>query len=159
MSYSLALSKGEILVLDGIAYRIEKAQRLIHKETITLTASQTGKLTDLSTNLTPDNNQIYFLEDIDWTGPTRHSFQYPKGVPLFTVHGIDIKIEENQTPYTINVHIIPATYPTLNSDNLVAVAVTQDVFFYGWIYWFTVVTADDVTAARRAGIRVLEVDR
>lgn len=154
---SLALEKGNILVLDGLAYRIDKAQRLIHKETITFTASQTDKLSDLNTNLTPDNKQIYFLEEIDWQGPTRHSFQYPKGVPLFTAHGADIKIEENQTPYLINVYVKPAEYPTLNSDNLVAAAISQDVFFYGWMYWCTVITADDVEAARRAGTRVLEV--
>jgi hypothetical protein len=160
LSYGLALSKGQILVIDNIAYRIKKAQRLIDKETVTLTASQTGVITDLKTNLTPDNDQIYLLEDLDFTGPTRHSFQYPKGTPLFTPHGIDVKIEENQTPYTINVHIIPATYPTLVSDNLVAAAVSQDVFFYGWIYWISPpLTADEVEAARKAGTRVLEVER
>ena len=159
MSYGLALSAGEILVLDGIAYQITKAQRLFHEETIALNASQTDLLTDLKTNLTPDNDQIYFLEDLDWVGPTRHSIQYPKGNPLFTVHGIDLKIEENQTPYTINVFVIPATYPTLNSDNLIAQAVSQVVFFYGWIYWVTVITADQVTAARSAGVRVLEWSR
>jgi hypothetical protein len=159
LSYGLALSQGEILVLDGIAYQIDKAQRLFHEETISLTASQTDLLSDLKANLTPDNNQIFFLEDLDWVGPTRHLIQYPKGVPLFTPHGIDEKIEENQTPYTINVFIKPATYPTLQSDNLVAVPISQVVFFYGWIYWVQVVTADAVTAARAAGIRVLEVTR
>lgn len=159
MSYGFALSEGQILVLDGIAYSITKAQRLFHEESISLTASQTDLLTDLKTNLTPDNDQIYFLEDIDWVGPTRHGMQYPKGAPLFTVHGIDLKIEENQTPYTINVFVKPATFPTLNSDNLVAAAISQVVFFYGWIYWVAVITADAVEAARRAGIRVLEVTR
>lgn len=159
MSYGLALTQGEILVLDGIAYQITKAQRLFHEETITLAASATDSPTDLKANLTPDNDQIYFLEDIDWVGPTRHLLQYPKGVPLFTVHGIDVKIEENQTPYTINVFVKPATYPTLLSDNLIGVAVSQVVFFYGWIYWVAVINADAVAAARSAGVRVLEVTR
>ena len=158
MSYGLALSKGQILVLDNIAYRVTKAERLIDKETVSLTANQTGVTTDLKTNLTPDPGQIFFLEDMDFTGPTRHSIQYPKGNPWFTPHGIDVKFEENHMPFTINVHVKPATYPTLFSDNLVAATVSQDVYFYGWIYWLEVITADEVEAARKAGTRVLEVE-
>jgi hypothetical protein len=158
LSYGLALSEGQILVLDGIAYEITKAQRLIDKETITLTALQTAAVNDLKANLTPDNTQIYFLEDLDFVGPTRNTLQYPKGVPLFTPHGIYVPIEENQTPYTINVFIKPATYPTLVSDNLVNATISQDIFFYGWIYWISApLTADQVAAAQAAGTRVLEV--
>lgn len=156
----LVLTEGQILALNGIAYQITKAQRLFHEESISLAASVTDALNDLKANLTPDNDQIYFLQEIDWMGPSRHLLQYPKGVPLFTVHGIDVKIEENQTPYTINVFVSPATYPTLVSDNLVAVAITQVVFFYGWIYWIsTPLTADAVATARSKGVRVLEVTR
>jgi len=156
---SLALQKGEILVLDSIAYRITKSQRMRHKESITFTSSQTDKTTDLSTNLTPEKEQIYFIEEIDWIGPTRHMFQYPKGTPLHTPHGIDVKIEEWQCPFTVNVHVKEATYPTLVSDNLVAAAITQEVWFYGWMYNTEVITVDEVEGARRAGIRVLEVER
>ena len=75
---SLALQKSEILILDNLCYRITKSQRLRHKESISLTANQTNKTTDLNVNLTPEKNEIYFLEEIDWIGPTRHMFQYPK---------------------------------------------------------------------------------
>ena len=38
-------------------------------------------------------------------------------------------------------------------------AVTQDVWFYGWIYKdVEIIKADEVESARRAGVRVLEAE-
>ena len=101
----------------------------------------------------PHKTHVPISENLELT------FKVGKGVPLHTPHGIDVKIEEDQVPYVVNVHVKEATYPTLVSDNLVAVAITQDVWFHGWMYQTEVITVEEVEAARRAGIKVLEVER
>ena len=60
----------------------------------------------------------------------------------------------------MEVHVKKATFPTLVSDNELAnAAVTQDVWFYGWMYKdVEIVKAEEVESARRAGIRVLEAE-
>jgi hypothetical protein len=153
------LEKGEILILDKIAYRIGQVERLIYVEPISLDAGQTDKLTDVK-NLTPEDKEIYHIEELDWSGPTRHQFQYPRGVPRHTPHGVDVKIREWQCPYTVEVHVKKATFPTLVSDNELANAsITQDVWFYGWMYKdVEIIKAEEVESARRAGIRVLEAE-
>jgi len=153
------LEKGEILILDKIAYRIGRVERLVYVETVSLEAGQTDKLTDVK-NLTPEDKEIYYVEELDWRGPTRHQLQYPRGVPRHTPHGANIKIREWQCPYTVEVYIKKATFPTLVSDNeLENVAVTQEVWFYGWMYKdVEIIKAEEVESARRAGIRVLEVE-
>jgi len=153
------LEKGEILILDNIAYRIGATERLKYKEAIALTAGQTDKITDV-TNLKPEDKEIYYIEELDWSGPTRHQFQYPKGVPRNTPHGVDVKTEEWQCPFIVEIHVKPATFPTLVSDNELAnAAFSQDVWFYGWMYKkVEVVKAEEVESARRAGIRVVEAE-
>jgi len=153
------LEKGEILVLDKIAYRIGRVERLIYVEPVSLGAGETDKLSDVK-NLTPEDAEIYYIEELDWSGPTRHQLQYPRGVPRHTPHGMDVKIREWQCPYVVEVHVKKATFPTLVSDNELAnVAVTQDVWFYGWIYKdVEIIKADEVESARRAGVRVLEAE-
>jgi len=65
------LEKGEILVLDKIAYRIGCVERLIYVDPVSLGAGETDKLTDVK-NLTPEDAEIYYIEELDWSGPTRH---------------------------------------------------------------------------------------
>ena len=153
------LEMGEILILDKIAYRIGRVERLIYVESISLDAGETDKLTDVK-NLKPEDKEIYFIEELDWSGPTRHQLQYPRGVPRHTPHGVDVKIREWQCPYTVDVHIKKATFPTLVSDNELAnAAITQDVWFYGWMYKdVEIIKAEEVESARRVGIRVLEAE-
>ena len=151
------LDVNDVLVLDGLVYQITKVQRMRDKETVSLAANTSAIINDLKQNLTPDNDQVYFLEEFTFTGPTTHMLQYPKGNPINTPHGLDMEMEEWMTPWLLNLFIKPATYPTLVSSNPVNAIISQDIWFFGYIYWIQVITTDQAAALVEAGGKQLPV--
>ena len=163
------LEKGEVAIIDNISYEVIGTERLVHYVVFGLAdlpANAVGVTMNVL-NLRPEANELYNIECMGIDGMARVLIQYPSGVTRNTPHQIAEYLDQVLAPRTgcccgaagrVYFWCVPDRFPQLNLDNPLAVAIQTVVYFYGWKYRTTVITAAEVETKRAMGIRVLEAE-
>ena len=162
------LEKGEVAIIDDIAYEVQATERLFHYVVYTAANLPVGA-TDIAVNvfnLRPEQSEIYNIDHVGIDGMGRARFEYPAGANRNTPHQIVEYLDQILAPRTgsrnagslVYFWAVPDRYPTLRVTNPLAVAISTVVYFYGWKYRTRIITAGEVEAKRALGIRVIEGD-
>ena len=159
---SLRLEKGDVLHADGLYYFIGKVEKLRYSERITDIAGAVDAIHDINPGLVPLKEEVYYLEEFGLDGPGQFMLQYPKGNPIMTPKGVRVLIDQLEAPrlepMRVDVHILPATFPTLLGTNPWLAPAVTEAWFYGWKYLgCSIISAADAEKIRLSGKRVLEV--
>ena len=162
------LEKGEVAIIDDIAYEVQAAERLFHYVVYTA-GNLPVAATDVSVNvfnLRPEQSEIYNIDHVGIDGMGLVRFEYPAGANRNTPHQIAEYLDQILAPRTggrtagslVYFWTVPDRYPTLRVSNPLAVAISTVVYFYGWKYRIRIITKDQVEAKRALGVRVVEAD-
>ena len=162
------LEKGEVAIIDDIAYEIQAVERLFHYVVYTAANLPVGAI-DVAVNifnLRPEQTEIYCVDHVGVDGMGRVRFEYPAGANRNTPHQIVEYIDQILAPRTggptaggrVYYWCVPDRFPTLRVTNPLAIAIACVVYFYGWKYRIKIIRADEVEAKRALGVRVLEAD-
>ena len=162
------LEKGEVAIIDDLAYEIMATERLFHYVVYT-TANLPVGATDIATNifnLRPEQREIYNIDRIGIDGSGQVRIEFPAGANRNTPHQIVEYLDQILAPKTggftagsrVYFWVVPDRYPTLRVSNPMQVIITTVVYFYGWKYRTRIITAGEVEAKRALGVRVLEAD-
>ena len=162
------LEKGEVAIIDDLAYEIMATERLFHYVVYTAANLPVGAI-DVAVNvfnLRPEQAELYCIDRVGVDGMGRVRFEYPAGANRDTPHQIVEYLDQILAPRTggdrpssrVYFWAVPDRYPTLRVSNPLAVAIMTVVYFYGWKYRTKIITAGEVEAKRALGIRVLEAD-
>lgn len=159
---SLRLERGDVFHGDNLYYLIGKVEKLRYREDITDVAGAIDAVHDISPGLVPLKDEVYYWEEFGMDGPGQFMLQYPKGNPIQTPKGVRVLIDQLEAPrlepMRTDIHILPATSPTILGTNPFAVSATTTAWFYGWKYMnSSIISAADAERLRVSGKRVLEV--
>jgi len=160
---SLRLEKGDVLHADGLYYLIGKVEKLRYEETITTGAGVVDAVNNITPGLVPLKDEVYYWEEFGMDGPLDFLLQYPSGNPIMTPKGVRVLIDQLEAPrlqpMRVDLHILPATFPTILSTNPWAASADTDAWFYGWMYkGCSIITAAAAELLKAQGKRVLEVE-
>jgi len=162
------LEKGEVAIVDDIAYEIQATERLLHYVVYTAADLPVGAI-DIAVNvfnLRPEATEIYNIDRVGIDGMGLARFEYPAGANRDTPHQIVEYLDQVLAPRTggdrpsskVYFWCVPDRYPTSRVSNPLAVAIATVLYFYGWKYRIKIITAPEVEAKRALGIRVIEAD-
>lgn len=159
---SLRLEKGDCLHADGLYYLIGKVEKLRYAENLIDVPGAVDAIHDINPGLVPLKEEVYYLEELGLDGPGFFMPQYPKGNPIMTPKGVRVLIDQLEAPrlepMRVDIHILPATFPTLLGTNPWPAPATTTAWFYGWKYMgCSIISASDAERLRLNGKRVLEV--
>jgi len=159
---SLRLEKGDVLHGDGLYYFIGKVEKMRYSENLTDVPGAIDVIHDISPGLVPLKEEVYYWEALGLDGPGQFMVHYPKGNPIMTPKGVRVLIDQLEAPrlnpMRVDLHILPATFPTLLGTNPWLVSATTTAWFYGWKYMnCSIISASDAEKLRQGGKRILEV--
>ena len=160
---SLRLEKGDCLHADHLYYLIGKVEKLRYSEAITDIPGAVDAIHDINPGLVPLKEEVYYWEGLGMDGPGQFMLQYPKGNPIFTPKGVRVLIDQLEAPrldpMRVDMHILPATFPTILGSNPWAAPANTTAWFYGWKYMeCRIISASDAAKIHARGKRVLEVE-
>lgn len=162
------LEKGEVALIDDIAYEVIGVEKLYHYIVYTTVDLPVGAV-DVSMNifnLRPEQNELYEIDALGIDGAGIVRIEYPSGAQRNTPHNISEYYDQVNCPkggYAFGLGrvywwMVPDRYPTIRITNQQPIAIDTVVYFHGWKYRVRVITASEVEAKRAVGIRVLEAE-
>lgn len=162
------LEKGEVALIDDIAYEVIGVEKLYHYVVYT-TADLPAGAQDVAMNvlnLRPEQNELYEIDAIGIDGAAIVRIEYPTGANRNTPHNIAEYYDQVNAPKAgypfglgrVYMWMVPDRYPTVRMTNQQAIAINTVLYFHGWKYRVRVITASEVEAKRAVGIRVLEAE-
>jgi hypothetical protein len=162
------LEKGEVALIDDIAYEVIGVEKLYHYVVYTKANLPVGAQ-DVAMNvlnLRPEQNELYEIDNLGIDGAAIIRIEYPSGAGRNTPHNIAEYYDQVNCPKAgyafglgrVYMWMVPDRYPTLRLTNQQLIAIDTVVYFHGWKYRVRVITASEVEAKRAVGIRVLEAE-
>lgn len=117
-------------------YKLVDIEELYYPWTNSNTAFTTATTTTFDlTTLKPEEDQLFWIEEIGIDGRVEIQLQFPKGVPRMTPHGEQHFLTRNQapaeSPWKFRFVIKPSYYPSLIVYNPEAVDLKATIWFKG----------------------------
>jgi len=125
----------DIIKVGSRIYKIIGIEMLEHEESMGSVSAGSTSDYDFDTNLKPSDGYAYFIEFIGISGLCKFRFEFPRGQPHFTPHGIleyiDFDHANRLRPMYVPFIIFNPEYPSVKLYNPSDVANTPYMYFRG----------------------------
>ncbi len=153
----LELEVGDVLKLDTMYYQIIGKDVLYYQfQVTTSTVSAGGSTNNVNVKeLTPQNNEIFYIDSIGISGAVSVQPQYPagnnRGTPALKVIYLDERYAPSLDPMHFGIFVVYPNYPGLNISAPIYWNGNASVWFFGRKFKVRVITKEEANELISSG--------